>query len=125
MFVQVAVILAGVETAILLFDEEEWGCLGRVRRTDLSAIKVFLEEVFGGFVFVGQEWVNLPNFGSKGVIEVDFMVIGSCWWDMVSGFFGEDRGKVGEFGGKDLFGFGFFSGYSKFSGGGDFGYFLL
>ena len=48
------VILAGAEAAILLFNEEEWGCLGGVRGTDLSAVKVFLEEVFGGFPFFGE-----------------------------------------------------------------------
>ena len=49
MFVQVAIILARAETTIFLLDKEEWGCLGGVGRTDLSAVKVFLEEVFSGF----------------------------------------------------------------------------
>ena len=48
MFVQIAVILARAETTIFLLDKEEWGCLGRVGRTDLSAVKVFLKEIFGG-----------------------------------------------------------------------------
>ena len=52
MFVQVSVVLTGVETAIFLFNEKEWRCLGGIRRTDLSAVKVFLEEVFGGFSFL-------------------------------------------------------------------------
>ena len=57
---------------------------------DLSAVKVLLEEVLGGFVFIGREMVNSPNFGSERFIEVDLMVIGSGWWDTVSSFLGED-----------------------------------
>ena len=53
MFVQVSVILTGAETAVLLFDKEKWGCLGGVGRANLSTVKVFLEEVFGGFPFFG------------------------------------------------------------------------
>ena len=53
MFVQVAVVLTGVETAIFLLNKEEWGHLGGIRRTDLSTVKVFLEEVFSGFSFLG------------------------------------------------------------------------
>ena len=53
MFIQVSVILTGVEAAILLFDKEEWRCLGRVRRANLSTVEVFLEEVLGGFSFFG------------------------------------------------------------------------
>ena len=36
MFVEVAVVLAGAEFSIFLFDEEERGCLRGVGRTDLS-----------------------------------------------------------------------------------------
>ena len=50
------------------------------------------------------------------------MVIRSGWWDMISGFFGEDRDIVGKFQGEGLFGFCFFSGGGEFSGGGDLGY---
>ena len=53
MFIQVSVILTGAEAAVLLFDKEEWGHLGGVGRANLSAIEVFLEEVFGGFSFFG------------------------------------------------------------------------
>ena len=35
MFVEVPIILTRTKFAILLFDEEEGRCLGRVRRTDL------------------------------------------------------------------------------------------
>ena len=53
MFVQVSVVLTGAETTVFLFNEKEWRCLGGIRRTDLSAVKVFLEEVFSGFSFLG------------------------------------------------------------------------
>ena len=51
MFVQVSIILTGVEAAVFLLDKEEWGCLGGVRRANLSTVEVLLEEVFGGFSF--------------------------------------------------------------------------
>ena len=50
------------------------------------------------------------------------MVIGPGRRDMVGGFFGEDWGIVGKFGGKGLFRFCLFGGSSKFSGSSDFGY---
>ena len=53
------------------------------------------------------------------------MVIGSGRWNMVGGFFGDDRGIVGEFQGKGLFRFCLFSSSSEFSGGGDLGYLFL
>ena len=37
-FVQVSVVLTGAKTAVLLFDEEERGCLGGIGRANLSAI---------------------------------------------------------------------------------------
>ena len=51
MFVQVSVILTGVEATVLLFDKEERRCLGGVRRANLSTVEVFLEEVLSGFSF--------------------------------------------------------------------------
>ena len=59
MFIQVAVVLARTETTIVLFDKEEWECLGGVQWANLSTIKVFLEEVFGGFTFIRGEGVNV------------------------------------------------------------------
>ena len=53
MFVQIAVVLTRAKTAILLFDEEEWGGLGGVQRANLSAVEILLEEVLGGFSFFG------------------------------------------------------------------------
>ena len=50
------------------------------------------------------------------------MIVGSGWWDMIGGFFGEDQGEISKFRGKGLFGFCFFSSSSKFGGGGDLGY---
>ena len=90
MFVQVTVVLAGLESTILFLDEEEQGCLRGVRRTDLSIVKVFLEEVLLSFAFIRRERVDLPDFRGEGVIEVDFVIVGSGWWDVVSSFLGED-----------------------------------
>ena len=41
-FVDIAVVLAGAESSILLFDEEERGCLGGIGRADLSRGEVFI-----------------------------------------------------------------------------------
>ena len=109
-FIKVSIILTGAETAVFLFNEKEWGCLGGIQRTDLSAVKVFLEEVFSGLPFFRGQGVNLSNLWGEGVVEVDFMVVGSGWRDMVGGFFREDRSIFSEFGGKSLFGFHLFSG---------------
>ena len=52
MFIEISVILAGVEFAILLFNKEERGCLGGIRRSNLSSSKVLFEEVLHGFLFI-------------------------------------------------------------------------
>ena len=73
------VVLAGMKSTILFLDEEEWECLRGVRWMDLSIVKVFLEEVLLSFVFIRRERVDLPDFRGEGVIEVDFVIIGSGW----------------------------------------------
>ena len=103
MFIQVAVVLAGAEAAVLFFDKEEWGCLRGVRGVNFPTVKVLLEKVFGGFAFVRRERVDFSDFGSEGIVEIDLMIIRSRWWDMVGGFLGEDQGEVGKFGRKGLF----------------------
>ena len=75
-FVDIAVVLAGAESSILLFHKEERGGLGGVRWVDLSRGEVFIQEVLSGFSFVWREGVYFPNFRSEAVVEVDFMVIG-------------------------------------------------
>ena len=89
---------------------------------NFSTVEVFLEEVFCGFPFFQGQGVDFSDLRGKGVIKVDFVVIRSGRWNMIGGFFGENRGVVGEFWGKGLFRFCFFGGSSKFSGGGDLGY---
>ena len=88
---------------------------------DFPTIEVFLKEVFSSFALIRGEGIDFPDFRGKGFIEVNFMVIGSGRWHMVSSFFGEDRSKVGEFRRKGLFGFFFFSSSSKLGGSGDLG----
>ena len=62
MFIEVAVVLAGVEFAILLFDKEERGCLGGIGRMDLSGSQVLLKKVFGSLLFIRREQVDFANF---------------------------------------------------------------
>ena len=96
-FIEILVVLAGVEVSILLFDKEEGGGLGRVGRVNFARFEIFIKDVFCGFPFIRREGVDFPNLRDKGFIKVYFMVIRSGWRYMVSGFFGEDRGEFGVF----------------------------
>ena len=89
MFVDIAIVLAGAESAVLLFDEEEGRSLGGIGWADLPRSEVFVQEIFGGFAFVRGEGVNLPDFRGEGFIEVDFMVVGSERGNVVGSFFRE------------------------------------
>ena len=97
MFIEVLVILAGVEVSILLFDKEEGGSLRRVGRVNFARSEIFIKEVFSGFLFIRGEGIDFPNLRDKGFIKVYFMVIRSGWGYVVSGFFEEDRGKFSVF----------------------------
>ena len=97
MFIEVSVILAGVEVSILLFDKEEGGSLGRVGRADFARPEIFIKEVFCGFPFIRGEGIDFLNLRDKGFIKVYFMVVRLGWGYMVSGFFGEDRGEFSVF----------------------------
>ena len=76
-FIDVAVVLARAESSILLFDEEERRGLGGVGRADLPRGEVFVQKVFSGFAFIWGEGINFPDLRGKGVIKIDFMIIGS------------------------------------------------
>ena len=89
MFVEVSVVLTWTESSVFLFDKEEGSGLGGVRGADFSSAEVFVKESFGGEAFVGGERVEFSNFGSEGVSEVDFVIIGSRRGNMVCGFFSE------------------------------------
>ena len=115
MFVEIHIILAGMEFAILLLDTEEWGGLWGIGRMNLSSGQVFFEEVFSCFLFVGGERVDLVNLGCEGFVEIDFMIIESGREDVVSCFFVEDLGKVSILHQECDFGFRFFGGNGKFS----------
>ena len=71
--------------------------MGRVGRADFARFEIFVKEVFCGFPFIGREGADFSNLRDEGFIKVDFMVISLGWGYMVSGFFGEDRGKFGVF----------------------------
>ena len=76
MFVDVTVVLAGAESSILLFNEEERRSLGGVGRADLAGCEVLIQEV-SGFTLVRGEGVYFPDLWGEGVVKVYFMVIGS------------------------------------------------
>ena len=75
--VDVMVVLAGAESAILFFNKEEGGGLGGIGWADLSRGEVFVQEVLSGFVFVQGEGIYLSDLRGEGVVKIDLMVIGS------------------------------------------------
>ena len=89
MFIQVAVVLARAKAAIFLFDKEECGSLRGVQEVDHSTIKVFLEEICGGLVFIREEGVDFSDLGGERFVKVDLMVIGSRQWNVVSSLLGD------------------------------------
>ena len=93
MFVDISIVLARVESTILLFDEEERGCLWQVGRANLSRSEVLVEEVFGGLAFVRGERIYFSNLWGEGVVKIDLMIIRSRWGNVVGSFFGKHRGK--------------------------------
>ena len=68
MFIEVVIVLAGSESAVLFLDEEEQRCLGGFRRVDLSRVKVFVNEVVGNLWFFHREGVKFPYLRDKGLI---------------------------------------------------------
>ena len=93
MFIEVVVVLTGVEISILLFDKENGRGLEGVRRTDFAGLEIFSQEVFYGFLLVEKEGIDFANLRDKGFIKVDFGIVRLGWGDVVSGFYGEDRGE--------------------------------
>jgi len=53
--IYVAIILAGMECSILLWDKEEGGCLWRFRRKDFSFFEILVNECFQGLHFLRIE----------------------------------------------------------------------
>ena len=121
MFVDVAVVLTGAESTIFLFDEKEGRRLWRVGRSYLSRGEVLVQEVLGGFAFVGRERIYFPDLRGEGVIEVDLMIVRSGRRNVVGGFLREHRGEGRVFGGKGDLGFGFLRSCREFGSIGQFG----
>ena len=92
--IQVAVILTWAKGSILLWYEEERGCLGRFRGYDLSCLKVFFNKRFTGFHFCRVERVDFGDFGNKVWAKFDGMIIRAMRGELVMGFLREDISKV-------------------------------
>ena len=100
MFIDISIILARAESLILFLDEEKRRCLWRVGWANFPRGKIFIEEVFGSFSFILQQWVYLPYLLGEGIVEVDFMVIRPGGRNMIGGLFREHRGEREIFWGK-------------------------
>ena len=97
MFVEVVVILARAEFAILFLHKEEGGHLGGVQWTDLSSGQVSFKKVFHHLFLIQGERVDFANLWLKRLVEVDLVIIWSGGGNMVGGFFGEDLDEVSIF----------------------------
>ena len=53
-FIEVAVVLTGVEFAVLFLDKEEERCLKGIGGTDLSSGQIFFKEIFDGLLFIRE-----------------------------------------------------------------------
>ena len=85
-FIEVTIVLAGSESAVLFLDKEEGRCLRGFRRADLPGAKVFINEVIGSLSFFYREGVKFPNLWDKGFTEIDGVVVGSRGGYVVCGF---------------------------------------
>ena len=54
-FVDVSIVLTGVEATILFLDKEERGCLQGIGGADLASFQVFIKEIFCCLSFFGGE----------------------------------------------------------------------
>ena len=66
--VEVPVILARSEAAVLLLDEEERGSLGGFGWMDFPRAKVFVDELICGLSFFDREGIEFPYLWDEGFI---------------------------------------------------------
>ena len=104
-FIEVTIVLARSESAVLFLDKEEWRCLGRLRWADLSRAKVFINEVVGGLPFFYRERVEFADLWDKRFVKVNGMVIGASGGNMVCGLLGKDLGILSIFCWEGFLGF--------------------
>ena len=93
--VKVVIILARVESPILLWDKEEWGSLWGLGGYNLSGLQVFIDECFASLLFSSVKQVDLGNLGSKGVFEFNGVIERSMRRENVVSLLREDIGEVG------------------------------
>ena len=94
MAIEVSIILARTKGSILLWDEEEWCCLGRFGGDDSPSLKMFLDKSFAGILFCRIEGINLGNLQDEGVFEIDSMVKGAMRRELFIGLFRKNVGKI-------------------------------
>ena len=66
-FIEISIILAGVESSIFLLDEEEQGSLGGSRFPDLARFEMFINEGFTCLHLLWVHGVGLGYFWNKGL----------------------------------------------------------
>jgi len=74
MRINVAVVLAGVEHSIFLWDKKERGHLWGLRRQDLPFFEILIDEHLQSLHLLGVEQIVLHSARDKQVVEFDSMV---------------------------------------------------
>ena len=67
-FIEVSIVLAWSESAILFLDKEERRSLRRFGWVDFPRTKVFIYEFISGLTFLDRERVEFPYFRDKGFV---------------------------------------------------------
>ena len=67
MFIEILIVLTGAEASIFLLDKEERGSLWRLGLLDFARFKMFVNELFTHFQFLGVHQVTFSHFRDKGL----------------------------------------------------------
>ena len=67
-FIEVLIVLARAEFAILLFDKEEGGCLRGVRKPYLLSSQVLVKEILSCFLLIWGEWIDFAYLRHNGLV---------------------------------------------------------
>ena len=119
-FIEISVVLAGSESAVLYLDKEERRSLRRFGQADFPGAEVFIYEFICGLLFFYQEGIEFPYLRDKGFVKVDSVVVGSGGRYVVCGFLGEYLGILSVLSGEGLLGFLSLGFHGKVSGHGEF-----
>lgn len=86
MIIEITIVLAQTEFAILLNEKERRGLWG-LGRPDFASHRIFINEGISGFLLLRRKGIDLRDLWLEGVLQVDGMIIGPGRRKMVSSDF--------------------------------------